>query len=333
VYLAALDRFGNDPEAGEVGSTLAALERLVRRLGRAGGSGDGASAAIADPRMLELLSGDFDAWVDAERERARLAGEHTRHARFTLFKADRHLARKEPHQAEALVLGIAATDPIESLDAPALARVGLALQEVGSPEGASYLERLLRRHPASFERAAAFFGLAAEAAKERQTDEAMRWIARFENETPTHSLAPRAALLAGETLEQAGRFEEAAQRFEDVLRLKSARGRPHAEALMGLARCAIGTGDAKRAVAYCQRVYTLHRAQGDLAGEAYLRSGALFEALGDSAAASATYREMLRLTDVGTLPQREHAARALEALPPEPAAAAAPATSEKEPAS
>jgi len=314
VYLDVLERFGNDPAAGEVASTLEALRKLVLRLhGRREGVA-GETVGGFDPRAAPLLGAGFDAWLSGERERSRLDGELTRFARLALFAADRHLARKESAQAEVLILAVASDVPVEALDAAALARVGLTLQEVGSPDCSRYFERLLEKHPASFERGAAFFGLAAEAAKERRKNEALRWIDRFENETPTHPLAPRAALLAALTLEQAGEFASASESFENILRLKSARGRTHAEALMGLARCAAATNDARRAVAYCQRVYNLHRAQKDLAADAYLRSGDLFSSLGDAPSAAATYREMLSLPDVGSTDQREQARKSLQAV-------------------
>jgi TolA-binding protein len=314
VYLDVLERFGDDPAAGEVSATLSALHRLVQRMQRAPSHTRDPSSF--DPRAARLLDAGFDAWLDDRRAAAAAAGEDTRLARLALFAADRHLARKEPHQAEALVLEIAGTIPPAALDAPALARVGLALLDIGSPEALRHFEHLLHTYPASFERAAAYHGFATDAARRRKTDDALRWIARFEQETPTHPLAPRTALLAATTLETAQRHDEAARRFEDILRLRSARGRIHAEALMGLARCAMAVGDARRAIAYCQRVYNLHRAQRDLGAEAYLVSASLFADLGDPSSAAATYREMLAQGDIGTTAQREQAMLALEALPP-----------------
>src|SRR5690606_22326302 len=166
---------------------------------------------------------------------------------------------KQPYQEEATLLEVAAAAPLESLDATALARVGLALHSIGSSETTNYLRRLLEEYPASLERAAAFYGLAADALRERRFTDAQRWLDRFEHETPTHALAPRAALLAGQVLEQAGDLPTAMARYETLLRLKAARGRPQAEALLGLARCQRAAGEPARAIAYCQRVYNAYR--------------------------------------------------------------------------
>lgn len=324
LYLDVLERFGNDPAAGEIGTTLGALERLVSRIRRSATGGEPPDAA-PDPRVQPLLARTFDAWLADERAAARTQQRFTWYARLSVFKAERHAARKQPHQEETTLLEIAGVAPLESLDAVALARVGLALQAIGSSEAMRYLHRLLDTFPNSFERAAAYYGLAAIAVEARDFPAALRWLERFENETPTHRLAPRAALLAGTALERAGRFDRAVARFEHLLRLKSARGRPHAEALLGLARCCVAQGEAAKAIAYCQRVYTVYRAYRDLMAEAYLQSAGLFAQRGDLQAAAATYREMLAAGDVGDAAQRETASRELEAIlarlppPPEPA--------------
>ncbi len=308
VYAEALARFGDDPAAGEVGAALTALHKLARRLGRTE-----AAALVSDDSMRPILAGDFEGWLRTARQEALKQRRHTWHARLTLALADLHLARREPAQAELLVLELAAL-PIEALDAVALARTGEALQAIGSEEAARYFHRLLAAHPQHPARAVALHGLAAEAAAAGRYEDALHWVARFDDETPAHALAIRTALLAGEMLEETGRHAEAATRYDALLRLKSARGRPHALALAGLARCAQADGEIPRAIACYQRVYTLHRAQSDLAAEAYLGSGPLFEQLGDAVAAAATYREMLALPDVGDSTQRERARDALGAL-------------------
>ncbi|MBE2213042.1 MAG: tetratricopeptide repeat protein, partial [Opitutaceae bacterium] len=309
VYAEALARFGDDPAAAEVGTTLNALQRLSRRLQRT----ETTDAAI-DPAMHRLVGGDFAGWLHEERERARAAARATWHARLTLALADVHLSRREPTQAEVLLLELVGSAPLEALDAAGLARVGMTLQSIGSEEAEAYFHRLLAAYPRCPERAVAYVGLATSSARGRRPADALAWIARFDRETPGHPLAPQAGLLAGEVLEQTGRHDEAAKRYDSVLRLKAARGRAHAQALTGLARCARAGGDPSRAIAYFQRVYTLHRAQGDLAAIAYLESAPLFEALGDAAAAAATYREMLGLAGVGDEVQRAHARRALATL-------------------
>src|SRR5690606_625971 len=112
VYAEALARFGDDPAAAEVGTTLVALQRLSRRLERAEAEG-----GAVDPMMRRIADGDFAGWLQEERERARMAARATWHARLTLALADLHLSRKQPAQAEVLILELAGSTPIEALDA------------------------------------------------------------------------------------------------------------------------------------------------------------------------------------------------------------------------
>lgn len=313
VYFDALDRFGDNPTAGEVGPTLSALERLARRMRRSVDS-TAASARVEDPRMQPLLETDFGDWLETERQRALEESHFTYHARLTIALADRHARAREPYQEEARLLDLAGAVPIEALDATGLARVGLALQRIGSEAAKDHFERLLDVFPQSLERGAAFYGLAASAAQARSFPEARRWLAHFDAETPTHPLAPRAALLAGSVLEESGALSAAIEEYEALLRLKSGRGRTHAEALLGIARCYETLNDSTKAIAYCQRIYTLYRAYDDLVAEAYLHSAPLFEERDDLQAAAGTYREMLATAEIGDAAQRETARRALAAL-------------------
>lgn len=301
VFLGVLERFGNNPGAGEVGSTLSALDRLVQKMDSEIPSGE------IDPRALPLITGTMDAWVDSERLRARDDEMFTLYSRLTIYRADQHAKAKQPYQEEALLLEIAATAPLESLDANALAQVGLALQEIGSEDCVNYFNRLLDEFPASFDRATAYYGLARDALKHREFSSAFSWLRQFDNETPTHPLSPQASLLNAQTLEEEGQIDAALEAYEGILRLKSARGRPHAEALIGLARCSEKRGDVTRAIAYHQRVFTMYRAYDDLAAVGYVDSARLFESLGDLQAAANTYSEFLGTPRIGDAALREDA--------------------------
>lgn len=309
LFMDILERYGNEPEAGEIASTINALERIVRRLDRGEGSSFHHQAELG-----ALMAGDFDKWLFSEREAAQEADRYTYYARMTLALADRHAKRKQPYQEEALLLEIAGIVPVDALDPPALARVGLVLRDIGSPESDKYFRHLLNTYPQSFDRGAAFYGLADSAIDGRRFEEARRWIARFDAETPTHPLAPNTALLAAVSLERERNYELALAAFEEILRLKSARGRVHAEAITGMARCARAMEEPRKAIAYSQRVYTMYRAYPDLVAEAYLTSGKLFTDIGDIHAAIGTFEEMLSLATIGDTYQREEAAELLAAL-------------------
>lgn len=272
VFRDALRRFGNDPGATEIMSILQGLARLHRRSGE-------------DPVI-------FNQWVEVERATARQAEAWTAWARLTLYLADGHLAADRPYAAEALELEIAAEAPVDALGPLALGRVGRMLMEIGAPSAVSWFDQLLEAFPRSFDRAYAWYGFGSIAAESGDDEETVRWLDRCSTEAPAHPVTPPAMLGAAEARLRMGRTEEASAGFNEILGMRSARGRLHAEALRGLAEAALQVGDSARAIACFQRIYTLYQAYEDLVAEAYFRSAGLFEARGDLAAAYRSYREL-----------------------------------------
>jgi len=296
VFFEAIARFGDDPRSGEFQPLIAALERLHKR------------ARAADAKDTEEAAGllktkVFGDWIEAQRSAAEAAGRLTLFSRFSLWLADTHEKANRPHQAETILLEIAGRVPVERLDSAGLGRVGAILQKIGSGESAKYYTHLLETFPASSDRAWAFHGLAKIALAEGHRERALAWLERIINETPTHPLGTRATLDSADLLAGLGRADEAEARLEGLLRLKSARGRPHAEALTALGSIRAVGGDSAQAIAYYQRVYTLYRAQPDLVANAYMSSGELFEKRGDKPAALRTFEEFTAQTALaGTVP-------------------------------
>ena len=128
---------------------------------------------------------------------------------------------------------------------------------------------------------------------------------RFLEETPTHRLAVDVRLLTANILTQQGIYDGARTSLNEILQIKTMRGRSHARALAGLARietelknpkrAIIETEleNLKRAISYWQRIYTLYRAYPEIIIDAYWQSALLFEQIGDVVAARNTLREML----------------------------------------
>ena len=272
IFLDALVRFGDDPEATEVMAIIEGLGRLNR--------------------VLKREPGDFDDWIDAECRSALDRERFTYFARLCLYRADRHLAAGRGYAAEALLLEIAAETPMESLDPAALGRVGMTLMEIGAPSAEDYFLWLLSAYPKSFDRAYAWYGLGKTAFDAGDDATAVDWLDRCPAETPTHPVASRALLTGSAAHLNLGSPEQATVGYNEVLQMRSARGRLHAEALRGLAETALATGDSARAIACFQRIYTLYQAYSDLVSEAYYRSAILFEKRGDLQAAYSSYREL-----------------------------------------
>ena len=284
VFFDAIARFGDNPRSGEFQPLITALERLHRRARLVDARGTEAAAVLVGTKV-------FADWIESQRIAAESAGKMTLYSRYSLWLADNHERGGRPHQSETVLLEIAGKVPVERLDPMGLGRVGAALQRIGSGEPGKYYTCLLEEFPASFERAWAYDGLARIALAEGRRDRALEWLERINGETPTHPLGTRATIDSARLLAAAGRADEAVERLEELLRLKSARGRPHAEALSELAAVRAAGGDTGQAIAYYQRVYTLYRAQPDLVADAYLRSGELFERRGDKPAALRTFEE------------------------------------------
>lgn len=272
IFLDALVRFGDDPEATEVMAILKGLGRLNR--------------------VLDREPGDFIDWIDSECTSALDQERYTYFARLCLYQADRHLTAGRGYAAEALLLEIAAQAPMETLDPVALGRVGTTLMEIGAPSAEDYFRWLLATYPKSFDRAYAWYGLGKTAFDAGDDATAIDWLDRCSAETPTHPVAPRALLIGAAAHLNLGAPEQATVGYNEVLQMRSARGRLHAEALRGLAETALATGDSARAIACFQRIYTLYQAYSDLVSEAYYRSAVLFEERGNLEAAYSSYREL-----------------------------------------
>ena len=124
--------------------------------------------------------------------------------------------------------------------------------------------------------------------------EEARWhLAQFRAESPMHPLTIEATLDYAETLTKTGDYDQARTVLEDLLRLRQAKGRPHAKALLALSQNEAAAGNLKRAVPYAQRVYNVYRAYHDLAAEGYLMSALQLEALNETVMAYKTLDEML----------------------------------------
>ena len=163
--------------------------------------------------------------------------------------------------------------------------------EIGAPSAETWFDRLLAAFPKSFDRAYAWYGYGCIAAESGDDEDAVHWLDRVRPRprpircTPAGHAGAAEANCAWETGRGDGGYNE-------VLEMRSARGRLHAEALRGLAEAALHTGDSARAIACFQRIYTLYQAYEDLVAEAYYRSADLFEESGDLAAAYRSYREL-----------------------------------------
>jgi len=304
VFEEALVRFGNDPNALEIGSILKELHKLHRQLqAPREPNNHGARGVLSFPSFMD--------WITAEQGLAREEKRWTYYSRLRLYEVERKAAG-----GQFLLEELGETVPLEALDAEGLAKVGLAWQEAGRTEARQFFDALLEHYPQSPERAAGYLGLGRIAFAEADYALAGDLLGRLIAELPGHPLAIEGTLLYGRAQLALREPDKAVPVLEELLRLKSARGRPHAEALILLGEAAEGIEQCDRAIAYYQRVYNMYRAYPDLVGAAYLRSARLFEQADDLTAAWRTYREIIYFEDLAGSEVRKEAERAFERLTP-----------------
>ncbi|MCG8526194.1 MAG: tetratricopeptide repeat protein [Opitutales bacterium] len=293
--LKAVRDYGNDPHSGELLEILDQLAGLKKSVS----TESFANVDLEDERVLEFVtSTNFQSWIELEIERAQQISAQTYFARLQLYEALQLRRRKEYDLARAAIQNISLVDSMEVLDAQLLGEVGLALLEDEFESGERYLRRLLVRFPNTPHKALAFYGLALFKLRQDETDAAKKWLLKFEKETANHSRAADAKLLMGEVYARIGDFEEGIEAYRELLRWKQARGKPHVDALKGLARLHQLNNENDKAIAYWQRVYTLYRAYLEDVSEAYLRSAELFEKIGDFRSGLKSYDEFIGQKDL-----------------------------------
>jgi len=286
-FLQAIERYGNDPQATGIQDILTGLHRIHRQIHD--------NSAITDLNHALLATPQFIDWIDLQSEDALAHRQLTYYARLAIYKAERLKASKQYAAAEQIYLNLGESVPLINLDAEALGLIGMAQWENKDPKASESFTLLLHNYPKSAARIDAWIGLGQIAFQSEDWSQVIDWLQPVVQSYLTHPLAPKAALLYTSALQSLDQRSQAKDILHDILKLKSARGRPHAEALLQLADIAKHQEEASKAIAYYQRVYNLYRASPDLVVFAYFESARLFEKLGNLHAAFNTYVEMLQL--------------------------------------
>ncbi|MDG2169746.1 MAG: tetratricopeptide repeat protein [Opitutales bacterium] len=283
--------YGNDTQAAETQSILQALERIKR---------------MQDPD-------GFQTWLAAGSKRAEKEGLLTYLSRLVVYQNSR---LSDLDAKEAALLKLADLVPLDQLDPEALGQVGLMLTGHEPTKAEPFLAYLIEYYPKSATRAMGYLGLAKLAFKEENFEGARALLDKAEGEVPAHPHMNEAKLLLGNVLSQLHEYDSSIETFEKLLRLKSARGRPHAQALAGIAQAHLGMENPEKASAYYQRIYNMYRAYPDLVSQAYLQSAQLFESMNRIPDAVNTLEEMLAETKLEAFPEWEFAKQKLEQLLP-----------------
>jgi TolA-binding protein len=310
VFEEALRLYGDDLESDDVPNIIDAYARVEKRITGLG---------------KQQRDASLKAWIDKEKEKALKADRLTYVARLSLYLQ----SMVPPENPTNYLFEIVEQVPIERIDAEGLGKIAAGLVKKYPQVAEDYLVKLEDEYPDSRHRSYAYYARAQRLMQAGEYEKARGYLARFQAESPMHPLATEVSLEYATTLTETERYAQAQQVLEDLLRLRSAKGRPHAKALLGLSRNAAAAGDIKRAVPYAQRVYNVYRGYPDLAAEAYWMSALQFEELGQPVVAYKTLDEMLANPEIAALAIAEQAkAKRLELLEALPAGALDDATSE-----
>jgi tetratricopeptide (TPR) repeat protein len=303
VFEEALITYGDDPNAAETQSILKALEQLKSKQ----------DTPINQASSQLAKATDFKVWLGNEIASAKNNNTPTYLSRLILYYNNRY-TKETPNPYPLLMLADSA--PMEKLDPEALGKVGLAFIDQNDTRGANYCYYLIEAFPASNTRAMGYLGLARLASIEGKYDQARMWLNKSEAQVPVHPHMNESKLLLGSILTELREYDLSITTFENLLRLKSARGRPHAVALNGIARAHQYMGESDKAVAYYQRIYNMYRAYPDLVASAYWASARLFESMDRIPEAAKTLQEMLNHAQLSKFPEWEDAQQKLPELKP-----------------
>ncbi len=312
LYLEAVARFGNDPEASELIPMIQALEVLKKKMAFSDDPADGGDSV---PEVRRFLSSfQFDQWLVDEIDRAKSSESKTYYARLQLYEALKLRRAGQDELARSAIQGISLKTPLEAMDDLLLGEIGVSLAEDGFEACMDYLRRLLIVYPKSPSKALAYFGLGIFDASQLKWEDSLKWLNLFQKETPNHARMFDVRLLRAKALMELGHYEQASEAYNDMLRLKAARGIPHVTALLGLAVLHQKQGQPGQAIPYYQRIYTLYRAYRPQVAKAYLASAQLFDAMGEIDAAHRTLLEFMDQSDLIEFPEYGIAGRELERL-------------------
>jgi len=212
---------------------------------------------------------------------------------------------KRPFQSKERALELANELPTDKLSPACLAYLGLELAQLDFPQGIELLERLLLEHPDSPYESLAFYGFAWNEAERSNPQIALGWLERIADTAVDSPIYIDSLALKGRLLSQLGEFSTAQLNLEKILSLRWASSAQKADALIELANLKSDQGEAKQAIAYYQRVFTLYPGIESAAAKGYLGSALRLQELSEYEKARETITEFLDRPEYRNAPEYE----------------------------
>jgi endonuclease YncB( thermonuclease family)/outer membrane protein assembly factor BamD (BamD/ComL family) len=243
--------------------------------------------------LVEMYPRDSDEYLTEVRERYKKAlstGRLTLASRLAWAEAQ---VLPEEEQARQLAI-FTGRFKADYLGPETLTWIGRAWIENGMPaNGIPNLELMLEKYPDSRNVPEAQTLLAQQAIENKEYVTALLYANAVLNNAAEIQYILESTFCRAEALLGLKRYGEAISDYNAILANRAAPRRLKPEALLGIGACMEAQQEFSQAIAYYQRVYVLYGAYKKAVVQAYLRSGASFEKLGDTTAALQTYREFL----------------------------------------
>lgn len=282
IYLEALSRLGDRLEEREVSMILQGWHALWKKYMR---HLQEREPGLGNEEQLSVYPHDFNQWLSMQMTEALHERKLTWYSRLALMASELLEQRGERSEAEQILWQVGDRVPIARMDPQVVGKLGLLEMDSAENSQNDYFQYLIDHYADTVHRAVAWYGKARITHRRGDYAEAEAWLERFFRDFENHPLQIQAKLLQAENWVGLGELDRAISCFEELLKWRQARGRPHAQALLGMSRCWVMQGEVARAIAGLQRVYTLYRGFPDLVVEAYQTSAGLFEQIGDIQAA------------------------------------------------
>jgi TolA-binding protein len=303
-----------------------AIEQLITQLAQlclkkkavvAGGGDPGGTAETSADPATSVLPATTDPGTEIDRLLSSPANEKsaTAKARILFAKAELARLRRQPEEEERGIAQIASEYKPEDLSPLLLGEVGdYLLRRDRFDQAAGFYQRLREEFPRSQMVDFAYNGLGEIAYQKRDYQKALREFSDGAEKIATAQKLKQISVGRARTLFALGKLDEAQKGFEQVASVREWRGEATACSVYSLGQIAAKRGKWAEANAYFQRVYVAYQKFLPWVAKAYVASGESFEKLGQTEAATKTYRELLRNKKLANFTEAAEAQRRLQAL-------------------
>jgi TolA-binding protein len=248
--------------------------------------------------------------------------ENTAKARMLYAKAELATFRRRASDATNYYDQIATSFKPEDLSPWLLGKIGdHALATGQTNQAAAFYRQLLDDFPKASVVDFAYAGLSDIAYRNQDYATALKYCDDALDRGVVGFKAKEIDLGRARALQATDKLEDARKAFEAIASNKNYRGEATAEAVFHLGEIAEKQGKLPEANAYYQRVYVAYRKYLPWVARSYLRSGKVFEAVGDKKGALNTYNEMMREEKLQTFPEAAEIRARINQLEPQVQAA------------